>query len=235
MTLLKVCLIYFNGCHITGQFLTQLLGILFTNMSITNFAESEADLVRSWTSATPSFWNSLSELYPLSDFTGSYFSDPFFTSLVYIVLGLLNPLILPNFDPSVWQLQSINGDAYINCPTYYFASAFAEHGIPAWKFIYDADPYVHAATSVIFFVDQPPPVSEEVATAVKDYFLSFIIDLNPNTFPSVSNQSRIEWPNYSRADYGILKVQDATIYPDQDPDASARCSFLNSQGSVVRS
>ena len=209
---------------------------MFTNFSTTSLEELEQTLKRSWDSPTPQFWEKLAELYPISSFEGSssYYEDPFFQSIAFLLVAILDPLAIPGVDPSLWQAQQINGDANINCPTYYFATAAAQYNVPTYKSIFDAGVYVHSAADFPIFTPQIFTVDLSVATAIKDYLLSFIIDLDPNTLPSLSNQTRIEWPRYRQLNFTILTIQDTTIFSSKDPDASDRCDFLHAQSSIVR-
>ncbi|KAJ4865659.1 carboxylesterase family domain-containing protein [Trichoderma breve] len=209
-------------------------GILFTNFSTTSFDENKAQWQKTWHSPTPKFWESLSQLYPLSSFGAKYYEQPFFRSLIFPLIGVLAPLSAPGRDPSLWQTQQINGDANINCPTYYFAEAAQRYGVPAYKSIFDAGVYVHSAADFPIFNVEIFTVDSSVATAVKDYFLSFIIRGDPNTFPSVSHQTRTHWPQYGQKNYAILNVSDTNIAAQRDPDASERCDFWHSQSAIVR-
>ncbi|KAF3057560.1 Cholinesterase [Trichoderma lentiforme] len=209
-------------------------GILFTNFSTTSFDENKAQWQKTWDSPTPKFWESLSQLYPLSSFGAPYYEQPFFRSLIFPLIALLAPLSAPGVDPSLWQTQQINGDANINCPTYYFAAAAQKYGVPAYKSIFDAGVYVHSAADFPIFNVDIFTVDSSVATAVKDYFLSFIIRGDPNTFPSVSHQTRTHWPQYGQKSYTILNVSDTSVAAQRDPDASDRCDFWHSQSAIVR-
>lgn len=210
-------------------------GILFTNFSTTSLEELVQTLQRSWDSPTAQFWEGLAEVYPVSSFEeSSYYEDPFFQSIAFLLLTIIGPLAIPGVDPPLWQAQQINGDANINCPTYYFAAAADRYNTPSYKSVFDAGVYVHAAADFPIFTPQIFTVDTSVATAIKDYLLSFIVDLDPNTFPSVSNQTRIDWPTYKQGNFTILTFQDTTIIPSKDPDASDRCDFLRSQSSIVR-
>jgi hypothetical protein len=176
----------------------------------------------------------LNKLYPLSAFEGAYYNQPFFHSTVFPLFAVIDPASVPGADPSLWQVQQLNGDANINCPTYYFAAAAEKHNVPAYKSIFDAGVYVHSAADFPIFDDQIFTIDTSVATAVKDYLISFIVSLDPNAFPSVSKQPRMNWPRYREADYAILRVLDSTIIRQRDPDASDRCNFLHSQSAIVR-
>ncbi|KAL7953545.1 Carboxylesterase family domain-containing protein [Trichoderma compactum] len=156
----------------------------------------------------------------------TYYEQPFFRSLIFPLIALLAPLSIPGSDPSLWQAQQINGNANINCPTHYFAAAAEKYGVPAYKSIFDAGVYVHSAADFPIFNAQIFTVDTSVATSVKDYFLSFIMGLDPNTFPSVSHQTRTHWPQYGQKNYAILNVQETSITVQRDPDASDRCDFF---------
>ncbi|KAL7932819.1 hypothetical protein V8C35DRAFT_328039, partial [Trichoderma chlorosporum] len=209
-------------------------GILFTNFSTTSFNDLKVQWAKSWESSTPQFWESLNSLYPLSSFGSTYYEQTFFRSLIFPLIAILAPLTAPGRDPSLWQAQQISGDANINCPTYYFAAAADKYNVPAYKSIFDAGVYVHSAADFPIFDTQIFTIDTSVATAVKDYLLSFIINLDPNTFQSISNQTRTHWPRYRQKSYDALNVQDSSITALKDPDASARCDFLQSQSAIVR-
>ncbi|KAL6809526.1 Carboxylesterase family domain-containing protein [Trichoderma camerunense] len=76
-------------------------GILFTNFSTTSFDENKAQWQKTWDSPTPKFWDSLSQLYPLSSFGAPYYEQPFFRSLIFPLIALLAPLSAPGVDPSL--------------------------------------------------------------------------------------------------------------------------------------
>lgn len=207
---------------------------MFTNFSTTSFDENKLQWQKSWDSPTPQFWKTLNNLYPLSDFEGTYYNQSFFHSTIFPLFAVLDPHSLPGADPSLWQVQQLNGDANINCPSYYFAAAAEKYNVPAYKTIFDAGVYVHSAADFPIFNAEIFTIDTSVATAVKDYLVSFIVSLDPNTFPSVSRQTRINWPRYREGDYTILRVQDSTIIHQRDPDASDRCDFFRSQSAIVR-
>ncbi|UKZ61357.1 uncharacterized protein TrAtP1_002623 [Trichoderma atroviride] len=209
-------------------------GILFTNFSTTSFNENKLQWQKSWDSPTSQFWSTLNKLYPLSAFEGAYYDQPFFHSLIFPLFAAVDPLSIPGADPSLWQAQQLNGDANINCPTYYFAAAADKYNVPAYKTIFDAGVYVHSAADFPIFNEEIFTIDTAVATAVKDYLVSFIVRLDPNSFPSVSKQTRANWPRYREGDYTILTVQNSAIIPQRDPDASDRCDFLHSQSAIVR-
>lgn len=175
----------------------------------------------------------MKKLYPLSDFEGTYYDQPFFHSIIFPLLAILDPLAVPGVDPSLWLAQTLNGDANINCPTYWFAAAADKYNVPAYKTIFDAGVYVHSAADFPIFDTEIFTIDSLVATAVKDYLLSFVVSLNPNSLPSVSGQKRISWPRYKQGEYSILRVQNTAIIPQRDEDASARCDFLRSQSAII--
>jgi hypothetical protein len=170
----------------------------------------------------------------LSAFEGAYYDEPFFHSMIFPLFAAVDPLTIPGADPSLWQAQQLNGDANINCPTYYFAAAADRYNVPAYKTIFDAGVYVHSAADFPIFNREIFTIDTSVATAVKDYLVSFIVSLDPNNFPSVSKQTRTNWPRYREGDYTILTVQNSAITHQRDPDASDRCVFLHSQSAIVR-
>jgi carboxylesterase type B len=215
-------------------------GALFTNISITNTAEINPDLQKLWPAAETSFFTRLNQLYPLSAFTGSYFDNPFF-----IALGSLIPTLANN--SPFWKLSAIFGDFIINCPTYYMGAAFSHAGLPIWKMVFNAGDKLHDATApyllgipgnVTSFIQSTTTASNAtLATIMKEYFLSFATELDPNA-ASFSGVGRPYWPQYQTPAcayrFAVLEVNDTTIGTRPDPDASARCDFFHAESDVVR-
>ena len=76
-----------------------------------------------------------------------------------------------------------------------------------------------------------------LADIYKDYFLSFAVDLDPNTLASPVGIARPQWPSYG-AEQGntqVLQIDNSTIQVVGDVDAGAVCGFYASETDVLRS
>jgi carboxylesterase type B len=90
-------------------------GAVFTNFSTTSTSQLMDNLQKLWPSADAAFWTRLSMLYPVTDFTGSYFDNDFFNSTV--IASLASAFGLEVSNPQFWRAQDIYGDFVIDCPT----------------------------------------------------------------------------------------------------------------------
>ncbi|KAJ9644670.1 Golgi apyrase [Coniosporium tulheliwenetii] len=173
-------------------------GAFFSNFSLTDATEIDPDLQRVWPAAQPSFFTRLNELYPLSAFTGSYLGGPFITALASFIPTLTN-------NSAFWKRVAIFSDFIINCPTYYMGSALSHAGVPVWKMVFNAGSQTHASTApyllgppgnVTSFIENQFIASNATLAAImRDYFLSFATELDPNT-ASFSGVDRPYWPQY---------------------------------------
>lgn len=74
---------------------------------------------------------------------------------------------------------------------------------------------------------------------MKDYFLAFITDLDPNSVngSDAGSPVRPHWPMYyqeSKQAFEILQINETAIGVREDEDASPRCDFLHGQSYAVR-
>lgn len=176
----------------------------------------------------------MEQLYPPSDFSGSYFDNEFFSSLTAEFLqSSVNLSVKTNSE--YWRAQQIYGDYIINCPTYYQASAFSEQSLPVYKLIFNAGTELHAAPQT-FFQSAPAETSEpNLARAMLEYWISFTTTLDPNSI-SYSNASKAVWPQYTggnQGDFLVLEVYPTSFNVSSDSDANARCDFLYGRSRVV--
>lgn len=146
-----------------------------------------------------------------------------------------------------WKRADIFGDVIINCPTYYLGTAFSRAGVPVWKMVFNAGSELHAATApyllappgnvTSFSQERTTPSNATLVAIMKDYFLSFAAELDPNA-ASISGIRRPYWPQYKTPAYAenfaVLEVNQTWIGVRSDPDASALCNFFHAENAAVR-
>jgi len=174
------------------------------------------------------------QLYPLSDFSGAYFDNPFFSLQTTEDLeSRVNVSFETN--PEYWRAQQIYGDYVINCPTYYQAIAFSEHDLPVYKLVFDAGNELHGAPQSIFQLAPSETPTPDLARAMLGYWTSFTAALDPNAI-SYSNASRAVWPQYTggnETDFRVLEVYPTSLQVRSDSDANEKCEFLYGRSRVV--
>jgi carboxylesterase type B len=209
-------------------------GAAFTNFSTTTWNETVDNLKVLWPEASSAFFDRVEQLYPLSDFTGTYFNNSFFSSATADAFeSSFNLSVKSNSE--YWRAQQIYGDYVINCPTYYQALAYSEHDLPVYKLIFNAGTEIHAAPSPFLTTAASQSTNPSLARDMVGYWSSFTATLDPNAV-SYSNASRTVWPQYTggnRTEFQVLEV-----YPDHfevrsDSDANERCEFFYGRSRVV--
>jgi hypothetical protein len=212
-------------------------GAIFTNSSISTWNETVENLKLLWPEAGATFFDRVQQLYPLSDFSGTYFDNEFFSTPSATLLdpSLTSNLTTAKGNSEYWRAQQIYGDYVINCPTYYQASAFSEHNLPVYKLIFNAGTELHATTQS-FFQSAPSQTSDpDIASAMVGYWTSFTTTLDPNSV-AYSNASRPVWPRYTegnQTEFSVLEVYPDSFEVRSDSDANARCEFLYGRSKVV--
>jgi len=209
-------------------------GVAFTNFSTSTWNETVENLKALWPEAGATFFARVEQLYPLSDFSGTYFDNEFFSSQTADLFeSSLNFSVKSNSE--YWRAQQIYGDYVINCPTYYQASAFSEHNLPVYKLIFNAGTELHGAPQS-FFQSAPTETPEpDLARAMLGYWTSFTTTLDPNAL-AYSNASTSVWPRYTggnQTDFRVLEVYRDSFKVRSDPDANARCEFLYGRSRIV--
>ncbi|KAK4996355.1 hypothetical protein LTR66_004013 [Elasticomyces elasticus] len=183
-------------------------GAGFSNKSETTKAEETADFQTLFPYAKQSFFDRLYELYPASSFNATF-----------------------------WQRQSIFGDFIINCPTYYMSTAVSDWGLPVWKMIFNAGSQFHGATvPFIFETNATLNNNATLALIMKDYFISFAVNLDPNSV-SYSATPKPYWPAYqvgSSMNFTVMDVNYTMMGVVGDFDASAQCDYFHGQSYAVR-
>ena len=118
------------------------------------------------------------------------------------------------------------------------ATANSDWGQPTWKLIFDAGSELHGATVPFLFSTNTSAINNlTLGYIMKDWFLSFAINLDPNvqTFSNVTGKPY--WPQYQTpgtANFTIMDVNYTMVGIERDYDASPQCDFFHSQSYVVR-
>lgn len=143
------------------------------------------------------------------------------------------------------------------------ASAVSNAGLPTYKLVFNAGTQLHGATapflwlpsdaacelflffknaSSIIFPDRPTDVNNvTLASVMKDWFISFVTDLDPNAH-SYSNVSKPEWPMYNPEmgtsdvvpEFAIMDVNYTMMGVIPDIDVKPRCDFFHASSYTVR-
>lgn len=196
-------------------------GYVFSNKTSTSIADETRDAQLIFPEAGPSFFSRLYSLYPGDAYNSTLF-----------------------------QRQTWFGDFIINCPTYYMATASVDHlanPSSVFKMIFNANGGTHASTKALLFsqdIDYGDTTDKELAYIMSDYYLSFIVNQDPN--PGRRNGTAY-WPSYSsqgddaagleQDNVGFRAVQvdpSNAVFAVSDPDAGPTCDFWGSQSSVIK-
>lgn len=121
-------------------------GFTFTNTSLATESEVITDLQRLWPEKT--FLAELLALYPDSLYNTSMIED--LTAVQALEAALGAPISLSN---AFVRRESLFGDALVNCPTAYIASAASKAGLATYKMIFDTGTQFHGATQPFLFSD----------------------------------------------------------------------------------
>ena len=230
----------FEGEHVTQiqsfpiDYADACTGVSFTNFSTSTWDETVTNLKVLWPEAGATFFDRVKQLYPLSDFSGTYFDNPFFSSQTAEFLESRANLSVKT-NSEYWRAQQIYGDYVINCPTYYQASAFSEHNLPVYKLIFNAGNELHGAPQSFFQLAPSETPTPDLARAMLGYWTSFTVTLDPNAI-SYSNASRAVWPQYTggnETDFRVLEVYPSSFQVRSDSDANEKCEFLYGRSRVV--
>ncbi|KAK4160660.1 alpha/beta-hydrolase [Cladorrhinum sp. PSN259] len=187
-------------------------GYIFSNQSVATLSQEIEDLRTVYPNADEDFIKQLYQLYPSKDFNSTFF-----------------------------HRQTIFGDAFINCPSYYIARSVSSAGQRAYKMVFNAGSQLHAATGpFLFSLDYAVTPGANVTTAniMKDWFLSFAIYLDPGRH-SWSGVRKPDWDMYQS--YGshnarVMSVNytEVGMVDDRYFDQTKRCDFLWENGATVQ-
>ena len=131
--------------------------------------------------------------------------------------------------PAFFEISSIFGDVFMDCLTRWISDVISQAGLPVYKMIFSAGTDLHAATADYLFKASVSTDNATLAAFMKEYYLSFVLELDPN---KVSIVQKPYWPQY-RNGY-IININETAIGSRRDPDASVSCRFFQDQGSAVR-
>lgn len=129
--------------------------------------------------------------------------------------------------------NALCSDFSINCPTYYIASSLATKKVPTYKQVFNAGTQIHGAIGP-YLSELDPTVNTTLASAVKDWWASFVVHSNPNT-QSWGIVTKPFWPGYEVS--GEVMSVDFTelgIKKDVEYDDTERCSFFWNNGKQVQ-
>jgi carboxylesterase type B len=189
-------------------------GYNYRNKNHTTFAEMQADFQALFPAALPSFFARLWELYPASDYNSTFFRS-----------------------------AGAFGDFIIDCPTYYIASAVSDVA-PVWKMVFDAGTQLHGADKDFLFnttFGTQPGQNLTIANVMKDWYLSFVVEGDPNARTFIGDPKPVTWAMYMNGfngddgkGFNIMSINYTEIGMVRDPDASAKCDWWHGQSAIVR-
>lgn len=116
------------------------------------------------------------------------------------------------------------------------ATAASDWGQPTFKLIFDAGTELHGADGPFLWGPAASINNFTLANIMKDYYLGFVLNLNPNSIDN-SNTPKPYWPQYQSTNstgFSVIDVNYTMMGVIEDPDASARCDFFHGQSYVVR-
>lgn len=121
-------------------------------------------------------------------------------------------------------------------------AAISDAGLPSYKLAFYAGYESHGATMGFLFSPDQYSGNATIAGSMKDWFLSFIIDMDPNSH-NFSGLKKPHFPTFGSSiseDAGTVSyfstmlVNVTSIGVTHDPDTSDRCDFFHGQSYVVR-
>lgn len=102
---------------------------------------------------------------------------------------------------------------------------------------FNAGNKIHAATKAFLHElqsnGQGSTPNATLADIMKDYSVSFAINLDPNQ-AIAANVSKPFWSRYESGRSRVLEVNATSIGTIRDPDQNTRCEFFGAHGDVVK-
>lgn len=101
---------------------------------------------------------------------------------------------------------------------------------------FNAGFYAHSAVGLYFRENEGYPFvfNGTLADIMKDWYLSFVINQDPNMELPTRNGSQRPWfPQYG-AENDVLQINETEIGYVKDVDAAARCEFFAANSDFVR-
>ncbi|KAL4783857.1 Alpha/Beta hydrolase protein [Aspergillus varians] len=196
-------------------------GILFSQMTMKEESEIQPDLEKYWGVTNETFYQTLLDLYPASDFT----SPP--TGAPHAIVSLTEQ---GNLTSVFFRRAAIIGDYSIVCPTNDYATALSAQGVPVYKMAFNAGTQLHASTLAYLFAADSVSGNPTLSAQMKEWFISFIMHRDPNAYATISKAA---WPLYG-SEKQVLNVDEYSLSTISDPDANERCAFLNANAHLLK-
>jgi carboxylesterase type B len=175
-------------------------GYDFSNQSLRSQDDLLADLQQLFPTASSVFFFELVTLYPAQDYAETFY-----------------------------RRQDIFADFIINCPSRWISEATTKKNRQSWKMIFNTGRKTHGADSEFVYDDryeQKSGANVRLAKMMKDWFISFMTDHNPNTksWSEVDNNSKLNWPSYG-TDHSTLVINDSGTEVKEDAEVGVKCDF----------
>ena len=246
-------------------------GYNYANQSITTASESQADLQTLWPAATTSFFDRLYQLYPREAYNSTFwqrqtlFGDYIINCPTHYMASAMADAGLP-----AWKLvfnagEQLHGATapflfdYKDSESKSLFVPFRQIITPKFSlqqslqtpfFSFPIPPQIHAVLSVSYSANANTPFpaainNSTLAAYMKDWFISFVTDLDPNarSFSSES-ASKPFWPLYNPRlgtggdgddhEFAIMDVNYTQVGVVPDFDVSNKCDFWFGRSFVVR-
>ncbi|ETS73837.1 hypothetical protein PFICI_14783 [Pestalotiopsis fici W106-1] len=221
-------------------------GFEASNVSMTTEAEVATDLEILW--RNKSFVTDALKNYPTTMFNKSVVEALDFVSALRKATGSNI-----SFSDEFARLESLLGEAFVNCPTRFIASAVSRRGLDTFKMIFDAGSQIHGATHPFLFSDTVNasgeithgpitlPGNEKLAALLRTYFITFTIYADPNEGPA-DDERRVRpiWRRYLETKTDNKKIlvlrnstDPASTTRIDDPDDNNRCAFFESSSAYL--
>ncbi|PKS08483.1 hypothetical protein jhhlp_004866 [Lomentospora prolificans] len=208
-------------------------GFTFTNNSIDSAEGSRSMLKALWQDSEGQYVDVVRSLYPPSARDAQALEElPVLEDLAAI--GLVY-----NITEEFALTQAIFGDALVNCPTAYVAGAVDAAGLAAFKLIFNTAYQFHGATGAYIYnkeIDHDgtmvyeglPPLGGNTTLAfqMRDWYISFVVDLDPNSAATTQNPIAT-WPKFGSTGGNVLYISGDGIEAIRDPDDYVPCHFFH--------
>jgi hypothetical protein len=100
-----------------------------------------------------------------------------------------------------------------------------------FKEVFSAGAQTHGSTGPFFDPYYAPGVNATLGGSMKDWYISFAINLDPNA-QSWRNVSKPTWPDYHTGEVMSLHDSDIGAVRDTYYDNTARCQFFGDDSEV---
>jgi len=169
--------------------------------------------------------------YPIAQYT-SWLTDPAFA---------IFQIIVPSIKTSTFFYQSLDiwSNFAIICQSFYGAQGNAKKGGATWKLYFDAGDKTHGSSGPFIVGSNTASGNAPLAIAFKDYFRSFIVNLDPNMGVSNTPTSarKITWPQYTSSKtvpYTILRLNDTQSAVIADPATNNKCDVFSQNIAITK-